>query len=284
MIDSASKIVVESLHRHTSRRLPLPAGIPSEKATHCAACGVQIRQGDPMVRFRPNVGSFTDWQYMTHEFVVDGQFPICPYCAALFPKDFLQHQAMASSAVYSRHGAWMMTLDVERAWFLLTPPEPPFVAYVATTMGQHVVWRTPVTIDRDYLRVGIARSVLSIDRPLLMAASEMCRELVWSANADVEAGRADKSLKNTKNFHPFSFLDRKMEGAGHGELRSVFRRWMQDRGLHAQIDFLESLGEGELWGLAVLNKAKQEAPVETRMADKLASKAKEKAAKQRVGE
>lgn len=260
---SASRMVLQSLQQHAPDvALTAPQGIPVTEATCCAACGADLQPGDRMVWSKPGKG-FTDWQYLTHPTLRDGQFPLCTACAVFFTSDYLRFQAAIPAAACGPSGAWALTSDAERRWFLLTPPEPPFVAYVATTMGQHVVWRAPITMDANLLRIGVARSVLNIRRPLLLAASELCHSLA--------AGLREDGFKVTGN-HPFAALDRKMESAGHGQIRGDCRAWMQDHGLSDEIELLESLSEGELWGLAVLNKSKPDTPVATTIADKLTAR------------
>jgi CRISPR type IV-associated protein Csf1 len=253
-------MVLESLQQHAPH-VPLspPQGIPVTEPTCCAACGCDLLVGDHMVWSRPGKG-FTDWQYLTHPTLRDGQFPLCTSCAVFFTSDYLRFQAAIPAAVYGPAGAWSLTGDAERRWFLLTPPEPPFVAYIATTMGQHVVWRSPITMDAELLRIGIARTVLTIHRHKLLVASDLCHDLAGRMRED--------GLKVTGN-HPFTALDRKMEAGGHGQIRPDFLMWMQNHGLTDEINLLESLGEGEIWGLAILNKSKPDIPAVTTIADKL---------------
>lgn len=223
--------------------------------------------GDLQVIFKPGP-TFTDWQYLVGDTIpAKGQFPVCVYCAAVMGGDFLKrHQAKYNSAIYSAEGAWAITKDGERKAFLLSPPEPPFVAYVATTMGQHVVWRTPITLDKDWLQVGFGRDILTIERPLLLAASSCC-EAVMDALRDSDYFTGRKKIKAGVR-HPFVELNRKGIGecGQQGVLRGDYRAWLVRNGFAADVALLESLGPGELWGLSVLNKQKIEEPVWTPIA------------------
>jgi hypothetical protein len=68
-----------------------------------------------------------------------------------------------------------------------------------------------------------------------------------------------------------------MDAPSHGKIRDDYRRRMVSLGLHSEIRLLESLGEGELWGLSVLVKKKNEVPKTTTLKEKLADSASKKA-------
>jgi CRISPR type IV-associated protein Csf1 len=271
LIFSPSKLIVDSLRNHVGIDLPPGTGNQAETPTHCSACGVHIAAGDDMAWLRPNQKSFTDWQYLTHESFDDGAVPVCPHCAALFGQAFVQQiQSRAAAAVYSNEGAWMLTRDSERKWFLLTPPNPPYVAMIATTMGQHVAWRAPLTLDNNLIRIAVGRRVITINRPRLMEASSLCFGIADRVRAEMK--KPDGKPVTLVPNHPFVALDRKMEVSAHGVIRPSIRKWMSSNEMDAEIAMLESLGDGELWGLSVLNKAKIEDPIEVSVMSKLAAR------------
>ncbi len=270
MIASSSRIVLDSVARHAGVTLAAPEGIVADDDIHCGACGVAIPCGGRFVVLRPDAGSFTDWQYLAVHGAPGGEFAVCPSCATLFTKAFQVYQTRAAAAVYSAEGAWMLSFDAERRWFLLTPPEPPFVAYIATTMGQHVAWRAPITTDKNLIRLAVGRTLLTINRPLLLEASDICRDLADAIRQEIKDTQG-KAI-NLKPDHPFARLDRKMEDPEHGMIPPRFREWMRKTGRTNELAFLDGLGEGELWGLSVLNKAKHEDPIKTCIKDRLAAK------------
>lgn len=254
-----SRLVLSAIHQHTSMTVKVPAGTPATEAFTCRACGCDYPAGEPMEYRKPGP-TFTDWQYLVGDTLPKKKtFPCCVHCAGIMDGSYLKSiQAKYSSAVYSAQGAWRMTRDAERIAFLLNPPEPPFVAFVATTMGQHVVWRCPITLDKDFIRIAFGRSVMDIDRPRLLLASQRCIELM-------EAIRASGEF-NTKRIaavrHPFVELARDMTGEreGLGIIRSDFRQWAMSNGHADTVVFLENLGKGELWGLSMMNKQRIEEP------------------------
>jgi CRISPR type IV-associated protein Csf1 len=281
-----SQIIVESLRDHAGIDISIPVAGKTENDTHCAACGVALPSGSQAARLKFG-RSFTDWQYLVGETAHGGEVQVCRHCASLFSLPFLRLQATASAAIYSPKGAWIMTKDEERIAFLNSPPEPPFVAYIATTMGQHVAWRAPVTMDRDLLRIAVARDVITINRPLLFQAVKVCEGVMAKISQDIldeasvtgQEGGKGRGRPKTADVpkHPFEFLDRDMDAPSHGKIRDDYRRRMVSLGLHSEIRLLESLGEGELWGLSVLVKKKDEVPKTTTLKEKLADSASKKA-------
>lgn len=285
---SPSKIIVESLRDHADMDLSLPVAGKAEHDTHCAACGVDLPAGSPTAWLKFG-DSFTDWQYLANE-TVRGEAQVCQHCAALFSSAFLQKvQATASAAIYSAEGAFVMNKDSDRVRLLKDPPKTPFVAYIATTMGQHVAWRAPVTLDRDLIRIAVAREVITINRTLLLQAVEVCERVMAAIGQDMqneqESAQSGKRRGRPKAVeipkHPFSFLDRDMEDPYHGQIKDHYRKRMLKLGMTAEIELLESLGEGELWGLSVFVKKKTEEdkPSLTTLKEAKAASADKKAAK-----
>lgn len=290
---SPSKIIIESLRDHADMDISLPVAGKAEHDTHCAACGVDLPAGSPTAWLKFG-GSFTDWQYLANQ-TVRGEAQVCPHCAALFGSNFLQKvQATASAAIYSSEGTWVMNKDSDRVKLLKDPPKTPFVAYIATTMGQHVAWRAPVTLDRDLIRIAVAREVITINRPLLLRAIDVCKRVMDAIGQDMqdeeEAAQAGKRRGRPKAVeipkHPFHSLDRTMEKPRHGQIKDFYRERMLKLGMTAEIEFLESLGEGELWGLSVFVKKKEEEdkPHLTTFKEAKAASADRKAAKQAAEE
>lgn len=265
---SPSRIVVEAIQRDIPDLLPLQisAGVPAEEDTFCALSGEPIAKGDPVIWMRPS-DSFTDWQYLTHKTTQHGgMVPVSQSSAALFNGAFLKYQAKINAAVYSSEGSFMLGTDAQRLGFLLNPPEPPFVAYIATTMGQHGAWRAPVTLDRNLIRIGLARTHLTLRMPVVHEAVLRGRSLIEAFNADLPKARKAELVKAA---HPYLVLDRKLEKSGHGMLRPAVRQWASLQGRSDDIVFFDSLTEGELWALSVMSKVKQERPERMTIRQKL---------------
>lgn len=159
----------------------------------------------------------------------------------------------AQACVANREGIWSLKKDAHRMWLLTDPPQPPFVAAIADSQKQHVVWRAAVTLDRDLIRLQLGRAALSIERPLALEAAAWARELADAARA---AG-----IKLTAH-RPFAALDRERTGLRHAVPRSDIAALARaDPRSGALLARLLCLGEGELWALSVLSKAKAETPL-----------------------
>lgn len=243
---SSSRMILNALARYVP--ISVFEGIPSDRDTRCTACGVDIHAGDPVVELSPGKG-FTDWQYL----IAEGSH-LCPHCATCFGGTFFSdvQSPLIPAAVFNEDDVWVMLTDAQRHAFLLDPPKPPFVAYVTyPNNNQHIAWRAPVTLDTRVIKLAFGRDLWVIYRDRLMRASERCFELAEHIRAN--------GIKLVPN-HPFISLSRELGNDGYGRIRPDIRKWMEAQGLNKDIVFLESLTEGELWGLGVMNKEKPDAP------------------------
>jgi CRISPR type IV-associated protein Csf1 len=230
-------------------RLPHAAGRAVTEPLTCMACGQAIAPGQAAIPWAPSTGTFTDWQYLVAPGGTISRH-VCTSCAPFLANAMLTGTA---KCVVSLAGAWSLSKDSHRAWFLRTPPAPPFVAVVSDRMKQHLLWRAAVTTDANLLRVQLGRRGLRIDRPLLLQAVQWCEK---AANLAREAG-----LRVTPN-HPFRLLDRDCADPEHGMLRAdIVCLAASTPELGAILAQLAQLGEGELWALSSLAKAKKEEPL-----------------------
>ena len=142
-----------------------PLGIPwggSEPIT-CALEGLPIAPGEKVAPWRPGP-NFMDDVTDTVTRAGGDSAVISGYVAALMQKTvMLKSQRM----VFTPEGAYPLNTDAARAWFFLTPPEPPFVAVIADAMLQHLIWRTPVTLSQDLIVFRHGQSLKTVYRPRL---------------------------------------------------------------------------------------------------------------------
>lgn len=230
-------------------RLPHAEGRAADAPLTCMACGQTIAPGQVAITWSPSTGTFTDWPYL----VAPGGTVSRRVCASCAP--FLENALLTGTqkCVVSLSGAWSLSKDSHRVWFLRTPPAQPFVAVVSDSMKQHLLWRAAVTTDINLLRVQLGRRGLRIDRPLLLQAVQWCAR---AANLAREAG-----LRVAPD-HPFRFLDRDCADPEHGMLRAdIVRLAARTPELAEILEQLAQLGEGELWALSSLAKAKKEEPL-----------------------
>lgn len=155
---SASQLAVEALGL-------TPLGTPwrgREGNVLCALEARPLRMGELVMPWKPGP-NFMDDRDTADSPLMNG------YAAALCAKSvMLKTQRM----LFTRDGAYSLATDAARAWFYLTPPEPPFVAVLADSMLQHLIWRTPVTHSRNWLIVRLGQRILHIRRPRLIAARD----------------------------------------------------------------------------------------------------------------
>lgn len=209
------------------------------------ACGTPIPAGAPRAPWKPSRNTFTDWAYLAGASGV-----VCPDCTP-----FMQTETMmrAQACVANGEGVWSLKKDAHRMWLLTDLPQPPFVVVIADSRKQHLVWRAAVTLDRDLIRLQLGRAALSIDRPLALEAASWARELADAARA---AG-----IKLTSH-HAFASLDRQRTNVRHAVPRRDIAQFARaDPRAGGLLARLLCLGEGELWALSVLSKAKTETPL-----------------------
>ncbi|MFG1187906.1 type IV CRISPR-associated protein Csf1 [Xanthobacter aminoxidans] len=245
-------------------------GSPWNDASVCACCGKPIAAGDLAVP-SPFGPTFTDDLSLAARSGV-----VCGACAVLLGAGALK---LFQKAVVTRDGIFPLAKDAHRAWLFLTPPEPPFVAVVSTTMQQHLIWRTPVTVSKDLLIVRLGQRIMRIRRPVLLAAIEWCEQAgvafqvavaaqsaaqAASSAAEVPAGgkRPRKPTKAQQAAelappHPFVELDREASSLRHGVIRSDMEAVPEARPYLAR---LRALNPGELWALASLVKRNRPTP------------------------
>ncbi|MFE8034033.1 type IV CRISPR-associated protein Csf1 [Thiohalocapsa marina] len=230
--------------------LPPASGASRTSASTCMACGTAIPAGDTVVEWAPSHSTFTDWQYLVRDGYRGSSGGVCRDCAPLLKNRVMQR---TQKCVISRDDAWSLAKDANRAWFLRTPPKPPFVAVISDAMKQHLLWRAAVTIDSDLIFVQLGRSTLRIDRPRLFEAEACC---IRAAEIASTLGVAVHAR------HPFLALDRERSDPGHGVLNpTIVTASAHSVELADRLDALLQLGEGELWALSALVKVKIEVPL-----------------------
>lgn len=231
--------------------LPTAPGAARNSATICMACGTSIPAGDAVIEWAPSHSTFTDWQYLIRDEYRGSSGSVCRDCAPLLKNRVMQR---TQKCVISRDdGAWSLAKDANRAWFLRTPPKPPFVAVISDAMKQHLLWRAAVTIDEDLIFVQLGRNTLRIDRPRLFDAEADC---IRAAEIASMLGVAVQAR------HPFLALDRARSDPGHGVLNPAIVSASAHSGeLADRLEALLQLGDGELWALSALVKVKIEVPL-----------------------
>ncbi|EQD52305.1 CRISPR-associated protein, Csf1 family, partial [mine drainage metagenome] len=143
-------------------------------------------------------------------------------------------------------GVFKFASNDQQAAMLLNPPATPFAAIFSTKQQQHMIWRTPVSLSRDFFMVRVDGDVLTIRHPILMDALRIYKFAEKVMTDTVPAGRK-KSLKG-----PAALFDRELQSSKMGMLRPDVDALMRETGNDAVIDQLHNLSMGEWWALNVI--------------------------------
>jgi CRISPR type IV-associated protein Csf1 len=203
----------------------------------CAQCAAPIHRGEPAA----STALWITRESFNNKF--DLGVPESPYvcsdCCALYHKDYLQKY---SKSYACRAGVFRLASNAEQCWFLLHPPEPPFIALISDTQQQHLIWRAPVNWSAEQIKVRMGDRVLLLRHKVLLQAVEAV------ARCSVAMEKA-----GLKGRHPFQKLDRELGNMeGTAIRRDVQRIAAGDAAVSADLALLEALSLGELWGLTVL--------------------------------
>ncbi len=190
----------------------------------CSLTGVAILPGQLAAPFLPSTGFTDEVSLVTRSGVVSG-----------WTAPFLTVGVMTKtqSAIFCSEGVFSLSKDSDRAWLLTTPPTPPWVAVISDSMRQHLVWRTPVTLDNRIMRIRLGK-----ERVLTVNHESVKRAL----DAIAEQRVIDPTFR-----HGFLALDRELKDPNHGVIRDDCPPTL--RALY------QTLSAGEVWALAILAKA-----------------------------
>ena len=199
---TASMLAVEALGLS-------PQGMPWESDTPvpCALEGIPLHRGDLLVPWKPGP-NFMDEHDTTRSPVISG------HVAALMGKStMLKTQRM----VFCREGAFPIATDAARAWFFLTPPEPPFVAVIADSMLQHLIWRSPVNWSKDLFTFRHGQALRTVNRPRLIEALGVLRDYAGPVFVRLDREGKDLNHGTFRNDVPPE-ITRHLTGLSPGEL------------------------------------------------------------------
>lgn len=213
-----------------------PVGTPALHDHRCALCGTEIHKGELSTPYLPT-DSFTDYPAMA---VREGKH-ICGWCAGVLHEGrFTQQWA---NAIITANGVFRAGKNTEIAYWLLNPPDEPFIWVKLTQKKQHLVWRAPVNYGPGVIQVRFGEMVLSIRTDRLPAAVAAAKNL---ANVGFDAKRSTRKT-------PFMSSARDLDSIRQGMLHPTVKAAARDSPEHqAELSLLESLTPGELWALTAL--------------------------------
>lgn len=204
------------------------------------------RHKDVMPRTFMDFGSMTESDY------------ICGFCRATSVQTVMRS---LQRACITAKGVYNLNLDANRAWLILTPPEPPFSVVInnakSPTSTFHYHWRTPVTLDSDMMLWNVDDTIYTIRRKRVLQAIEYAKQIC----AKVDGLGKKNAVMNS----PFVMIQRDPTGSfaprnGHLSMDALKLVELNPE-LATAADFLKSLTPGELLALAPILKGKPVDPI-----------------------
>lgn len=237
-----------ALYRTAARLQPATTAVTTSDS-HCVMCAVALPMGtaaNPVTKktFDDAFNNKLDLRARR-----SGAY-VCGDCEALWHPDWMQKYSKTFACA---DGVFKIASNEHLAAFLANPPEPPFCAIFSTKQQQHMIWRTPVSLSRDYITVRLDNELLTIRRPILLDG--------WRAYRHAESVMASTALARTgRKLKPPAALFSRELALPFLALRSDVAELMRETGNQWVIDQLALLSTGEWWGLGALRHIDPSAP------------------------
>jgi len=220
-----------------------PQGSPAPRDCSCVMCGAKLKAGATVNPIAEDTfGESFNNKLDIHE----AGDVLCGDCAALWQRDFL----MKYSKTYAtRNGVYKLASNEDIQAFILTPPQPPFVAVYNTRQQQHMIWRTPVCLSTDVLIVRLDDEVLHIRRSLLFRAVGAWQRTLTRMKEPGFKGQP-------------AYPERTLSSRSTGSVREDVAERLSihsDEGAQ-DIATLKALRVGEWWAMCAINKVNLDAP------------------------
>jgi len=218
----------------------------------CGLCQRPIHVGDlsaPMAMPR----TFMDYHKTARSAYV------CGFCQATTQQTTMR---ALQRACITADGIYNLGKDESRAWFWLTPPEPPYAVVINhSTLGAfHYFWRTPVTLDNRLVQLNVDGTVYDVRRQRVQKALGYAQTILQHLEHNPPKGVRGKINS------PFAILSREPSVAGQNANGHLLPFVAALRTSHPQfieaLDFLDTLTPGELLALSPTLKKNPSAPVQ----------------------
>ena len=227
---------------------PCAHGVATEDS-FCVMCGTSITAGsaaNPLSKstFDAAFNNRLDLRAPTGRYV-------CGACDSLWTTDWLQKY---SKTFATSQGVYKFASNDQQAALLLNPPAPPFCVIFNTRQQQHMIWRTPVSLSRDFYVVRVDGDVLTIRQAKLLDAWRAYQHAL-TVMADTPLARTGRKLKP-----PAAIFDRELGHRAMGTLRTDVMELLTETGNAWVIDLLHGLSMGEWWALNVIRNYNPDSP------------------------
>lgn len=232
--------------------------LTAKENSFCACCGRPVNKDEKYHALN-----------VSDAFMDDAFFAIksniqCNYCSAFMSSSVSGKVGNMNCYVFTEEGAYPISTDDNRTWFLLTPPEPPFTVMVSNTKNfMHILWKTPVTLSHEMMFIGWPHKIMTIRHKTLLKAVEVCKEIsnLYMETKTTGVSDSKKKLINPIT-HPYISLNRKLDELKHGLFRpDIIDMAAKNKDIAGGIKFLQKLTEGETWALSTLSKANLNIPL-----------------------
>jgi CRISPR type IV-associated protein Csf1 len=225
-----------------------------EEDANCVMCGTAMQKGELASSWKPT-SSFTNWSQLR----APQSKHICPDCSGVWRSEFMQ--TWLNGAIYTAKGVYKVNSADTMAHALLNPPEAPFVWARGDQKIQHLVWRTPVTTDKNLLAIRLGEKIVMIRRLRVIDTFKSIREAEEIIKAMPKEKRLPKRANPGNEYGIFKYLDWGVDSVDHGLLSDGFIQYANSEEEHAQTfrnlkNQIETLNFGEIWALMILLKSK----------------------------
>lgn len=238
-----------------------PVGTPHEgPQCVCSMCQRQILPG-ALSTLKKLPGTFLDFGHLAPSDY------LCGFCAAAATQSVMRE---LQRSVITAKGIYNLNTDDSRAWFWLTPPEPPYAVVInhSTMAAFHYFWRTPVTLDNEFVQFNLDDVVYQVRRSRIRKALEYAKVIVDKAPSLPKRKTVLKS--------PFVVLARDPSKKATMSNGHLSRDTLELAGLYPECkeaaDYLQSLTPGELVALSPMLKQNPATPVRPELIQRIATK------------
>jgi CRISPR type IV-associated protein Csf1 len=222
--------------------------------SRCVMCGISMQLGDQAAAWAPT-DSFTNWMHL----LAPESKHVCPHCNGAWRIEFTQ--GWATGALYNEEGVHKVNSADSMAHALLNPPKTPFLWVRGDQKQQHLVWRTPITVDPNLLRVRLGEKVVSIRRQIVLDALNDFRAAEEVLKTLPKDQRPAKKANPGNESGIYKYLDWSIDNVDHALLSDALLALAAGKEEHSNqfaelARVLQALNFGEVWALMILLKSK----------------------------
>lgn len=249
--------------KHTSQLAAValglqPVGTPHKgSACLCATCQRRIE-----------VGAFSALKSLPRTFTDFGHLGpsdyLCGFCSATIEQNVMRN---LQRCCITTQGIYSLNTDDARAWLWLTPPEPPFSVVInhSTMAAFHYFWRTPVTLDKNFVQLNVDNVIYQVRRSRVLQALEYGKLLLDRAPVLAKKKGAMKS--------PFMVLSRdpakKARSVNGHVAKDALELAQKFPDCKVAVEYLQALTPGELIALSPFFKQKPSTPVQPELTTRI---------------